>query len=90
MKDADDTMTNNPDRPENPRDVLADFFTPSHSNIAWAIRRAPTYKKILDANVTYADLINHTSEFLDNIEMGFDLMANTNNGQTIAALQQSN
>ena len=96
MKDTDDTMTN---QPENPRDVLANLFTPSHPNIAWAIRRAPTYKKALNANTTYADLINHTSEFLDNIEMGFDLMASTNtaneqriasNEQNIIALQQSN
>jgi hypothetical protein len=96
MKDTDDTMT---DQPENPRDVLANLFTPSHPNIAWAIRRAPTYKKALNANTTYADLISHTSEFLDNIEMGFDLMASTNtaneqriasNEQTIIALQQSN
>jgi hypothetical protein len=43
--------------------------------------------------------LNHTSEFLDNIEVGLEFIANTNtineqiiafNGQTIAALQQSN
>ncbi len=92
-------MGDNPDQPKNARDVLADLFAQSHPNITWAIRRAPTYKKALDANAAYANFINHTSEFLDNIEMGLELIANTNttneqkiasNEQTIAALQQSN
>jgi ribonucleotide monophosphatase NagD (HAD superfamily) len=96
MKDTDDAMADNP---HDPRDVLAALFTQSHPNITWAIRRAPTYKKAFDANTAYAYFINHASEFLDSIEMGLELMAGTNttnehiiasNGQTIAALQQSN
>jgi len=96
MKDTDDAMADNP---HNPRDALAALFTQSHPNITWAIRRAPTYKKAFDANTAYTYFINHASEFLDSIEMGLELMAGTNttnehiiasNGQTIAALQQSN
>jgi hypothetical protein len=69
-------MADNPDHPRNPRDIiLADLFAQSHPNITWAIRRAPTYKKALDANAAYAAFINHGSEFLDNVEMGLEIMA---------------
>ena len=85
-------MEGNHDLPQNPRDIFAGLFNKSHPNIAWAIRRAPTYPPDFNADTIYTALIDHANNFLNNMEIGFELMDNENTAleRTVTALQQSN
>jgi len=63
---------------QNPREVFVDFFTQTHPNIAWTIYRSPLYPKTFKADKAYYTLVDHTNEFLSNIEAGLQFMYNTN------------
>jgi len=63
---------------QNPREVFIDFFTQTHPNIAWIIRRSLLYPKTFKADKAYYTLVNHTNEFLSNIKVGLQFMYDIN------------
>ena len=79
MGNANDaSIAGNLDHLENPRDIFADLFSKSHPNIAWVIRRAPAYNKTFEAEKAYTALIDYINDFFGNIEIGLELLSNTN------------